>query len=124
MGTQAIIAVKTTKGYTSVTVNYDGDTLLSTLSKYYDTSFKARELVNYGNISTLGKRIHPIGEHSFNNREDGTTTYYHRDRGEKLFKNTYRNQKQMFDFIKSMCCDYVYYFNGKEWKQAKNSQIK
>lgn len=39
-----------------------------------------------GSISSLAENIHPDPnfEHSFDNRQEGVTVFYHRDRGEKL----------------------------------------
>ena len=126
MGTQAIVAVKLDgRRYESVTVNWDGGTLLPILTQYYSDPAVAKDLVMHGNISSLGERIHPVGEHSFDAPESGTTVFYHRDRGEEMKYNAYDNRKAMFEFIKEhMYCDYVYYFDGKKWQKAKSSLIK
>lgn len=59
-------------------INYTGVNLV----KHYNSLELAEQLISGGDISVLGERIDPIGEHSFDNRENGTTVYYKRDRGE------------------------------------------
>ena len=60
-------------------LSYNGQVLLDN----YDSA-KANHLVSLGDISSLGKRILPTegSDHSFDNREEGVTTFYGRDRGE------------------------------------------
>lgn len=52
------------------------------LTESYNTFEAAAALVALGDISVLTGRITPIGPHSFDKPEDGTTIYYGRDRGE------------------------------------------
>lgn len=126
MGTQATIAVKVDgRRYESVTVNWDGDSLLPTLTQHYSDPEIAKRLVKHGNVSTLGDRIDPMGPHSFDKPESGATVFYHRDRGEPWRGNAYANRKEMFEFIKAhFAFEHVYYFDGKQWKKAKQSLFK
>lgn len=118
MSTNAILAVKHTDGKVrSVTVHWDGDTLEPILLQNYNTPALAEELVTHGNISSLGKRINPIMEHSFDQPESGTTIYYHRDRGDTLRANDFTNVKEWQQFMKGgLGCQYLYWFDGQMWQ--------
>jgi hypothetical protein len=50
------------------------------LLENYNTDEKVQELIKGGNISSLGEVIGT--KHDFDNRPEGVTTYYKRDRGE------------------------------------------
>lgn len=85
MSTNASIAVEHKDGSVSVvylhhdgSVNWAGKTLLG----HYNSLELAEQLVALGDMSVLGERIEPIGEHTFANPESGTTVYYNRDRDE------------------------------------------
>lgn len=70
--------------------HYDGylDYVGRILHTHYRDEKKVQRLINLGDISILGERVEPIGEHSFDKAENGTTVAYHRDRGEPLNKDT------------------------------------
>lgn len=74
----------------SICVHYDGklDYVGKILHTHYRDEKKVQRLINLGDISILGERVEPIGEHSFEKAEKGTTVAYHRDRGEPLNKDT------------------------------------
>jgi hypothetical protein len=115
MATNAILAVKHKDGSVkSVSVHWDGDTLLPILDTHYTTPELAEELVSLGSISSLGERIHPIDRHSFDEREDGTTTYYHRDRGDSLRINKFADVDECINDV-SGDYNYVYLFDGQSW---------
>jgi hypothetical protein len=57
------------------------------LKRGYSSLDKVKELVALGSISILGDRIVPIGKHSFDVPEKGTTVAYHRDRGDEWEDN-------------------------------------
>jgi len=85
MSTNASIAVEHKDGSVSVVyLHYDGSVNWAgkTLLKHYNSLELAEQLVALGDMSVLGERIEPIGEHTFTNPESGTTVYYNRDRGE------------------------------------------
>ena len=50
------------------------------LAEHYMDPFKVRELIDGGNISSLGAEIGV--QHSFDEPHDGMTTFYARDRGD------------------------------------------
>ena len=59
---------------------------LPILTQHYSSIEKVEELLNLGDISSLGERIAPNleEEHTFKNRVKGVTVAYHRDRGEPM----------------------------------------
>lgn len=118
MSTNALIAVKHTDNkIKSVYVHWDGNTLGPILQSYYNTPELAEELVSHGNISSLGIRIHPIKHHSFDDRESGTTVFYHRDRGEDLKQKTYDDNIGINELkrAESGFYNFIYYFDGVIW---------
>lgn len=85
MATRSTIAVQLEDGTVQqVYCHWDG--YLSNngriLHSYYNSFALAKELVQLGDISTLGRRAIPFLAHSFDNPEKDTTVYYGRDRGE------------------------------------------
>lgn len=74
----------------SIYNHYDGylDYVGKILHTHYRDEKKVQQLISLGDISILGERVEPIGEHSFEKAEKGTTVAYHRDRGEPLNKGT------------------------------------
>ncbi|MBR0485224.1 MAG: hypothetical protein IJJ69_10665 [Oscillospiraceae bacterium] len=59
---------------------------LPILTQHYSSIEKVEELLNLGDISSLGERIAPNleEEHTFKDRVKGVTVAYHRDRGEPM----------------------------------------
>ena len=86
MSTPAAIIEKTESGYRGIYCNFDGypEGVGKILKKYYLDPVKVSALIDLGDISSLGKRVDPIGEHSWKNPENDTTVAYHRDREDKL----------------------------------------
>ena len=87
MATRATISYfdEVTKKYHSIYSHWDGylECLGKTLKEHYSSLDKVKELVALGSISSLGAKIVPIGKHSFDTPEKGTTVAYHRDRGDE-----------------------------------------
>ena len=52
------------------------------LVSHWDERDTLLEAINLGDASHWGKRIAPVGEHSFDAPEEGVNVYYGRDRGE------------------------------------------
>ena len=53
------------------------------LLKNYNTLERVKELVDEGDMSSLGARCHKPKGHSYETPVEGVTVYYGRDRGEK-----------------------------------------
>jgi len=113
MGTHAAIIMKTKENtYRGIYVHYDGYVRHTgtILVEEYNTEEKVEELINLGDLSFLDRRLNPIGAHSFEAPENGTTIAYHRDRDEDLRISTYSSQYD-FEGIEQ----YVYVFEDGEW---------
>ena len=85
MATRARIGIENADG--SITNSYhhwDGYPagLGFNLISHWDDADKLREAISLGDASNWGKRIAPVGEHSFNAPEENVNVYYGRDRGE------------------------------------------
>lgn len=62
----------------------DGHRMYPTLSQYYNSEEKAKELISLGNIVDLGPKVKPEDNgHSFANPYRDVTLALHRDRGDR-----------------------------------------
>ena len=85
MATRARIGIENADG--SITTSYhhwDGYPagLGFNLISHWDNPETLREAISLGDASNWGKRIAPVGEHSFEAPEENVNVYYGRDRGE------------------------------------------
>ena len=88
MGTRSTIAIQNANGtVTGIYCHWDGYTAHNgrILQDCYTTEASVRELISFGDMSSLGESIHPDPEmeHTFNRSQNGVCVYYGRDRGEK-----------------------------------------
>ena len=90
----------------------------NTLNIHYTDPKKIEMLVNLGHISSLGERVEPIGEHSFEDRERGTTVAYHRDRGES-YDGPY-SAPTWKEVAKRIDHAYSYVFENGAWVCERN----
>lgn len=83
MGTRSRIGVMHGNKLKSVYCHWDGylDHNGRILLEHYDSA-KANQLVSLGDISSLAPSLDKPEGHSFDNRADGYTVFYGRDRGE------------------------------------------
>ncbi len=84
MATRSTIAVVLPNGsIRSVYVHFDGyiSGVGKTLLSHWNSQELAEKITSIGDMSILGERINPIGEHSFDKPELGTCLLYGRDRG-------------------------------------------
>jgi len=86
------------------------------LKKIYNTPSKVKQLMKLGKqgISFLDKSMRGGKDHSFDNRKDGESIFYGRDRGEKgnMTSNWKNRDKVKFDSGE----EYAYIYNLKEKK--------
>ena len=117
MTTRATISYfdEDTKKYHSIYLHNDGylEWAGMVLKRSYSSLDKVKELVTLGSISVLGDRIVPIGKHSYDEREKGTTVAYHRDRGDEwanvsplVTSKLKKGDRQEFNYL----------FQDGEWK--------
>jgi hypothetical protein len=85
MGTRSAIIYRLDDGrYRGVQCTHDSylDITGRILRDHYRDPQKVKRLMDHGAISELGERIDPVGPHSYDEPEAGTTVFYRRDRGE------------------------------------------
>lgn len=86
MSTAAIIGIKRGRTIRSIYCHNDGNLfgVGVTLDHEYNYDARIDELINGGDISSLGIMLtpDPLYEHSFDNPQSGVTVFYHRDRGD------------------------------------------
>ena len=113
MGTRSRIGIKNQDGtVTSVYCHWDGylEHNGKILFGIYNTEEKIRELLSYGNISSLARYI---GEkHDFNMKSPIWTTFYGRDRDEEDMEA--RIHPTVRDFLKHSE-EYNYLFKDGQW---------
>lgn len=87
------------------------------LNDYYSYPGAVDNILALGNLSFLDVRLNPIGEHSFDKPEKGTTVAYHRDRGDKLCKPMYYNSiEDCINNVYGDCwAEYVYLWFDDCW---------
>ncbi len=116
MSTRSAILHRTATGYVGIYCHFDGypEGVGQKLLDHYQDADKVARLIALGEISSLGERVEPIGPHSYQNAEEGTTVAYHRDRGED------RTEPATGDTVKA--CEahighngYVYVFESGAW---------
>ena len=77
------------------------------LFNYYQDAQKVKELIDLGDLSSLGEEIHPNPNqiHNFDKRQEGVCCFYGRDRGEK------ETQAAEFNDIKELKADFYEEYN-------------
>lgn len=109
MSTRSLIGIKEDKGITFVYCHFDGylNGVGTTLVNYYDTEEKIHELLERGDISSLG--------------EDIESCDFYKDRGEDdvnscLIPTTPDLLDRYYICGQKSWADYVYLFEDGEWK--------
>ena len=87
------------------------------LASYYTDKKKINALLAEGEISVLG---HNIGEKiDFNDYQLchalNQCRFYHRDRGEKLRKNTAKDASELEEYANDCNAEFVYLFKENKW---------
>jgi len=101
-----------------------------TLYDHFSSSEKLRELFALGNLSQLFPRLHPVGKHSFDKPEQGTTVAHHRDRGDDWEENrpqTFASLKQfLMEFgNRYWNIEFVYVLTKKgQWTFYSSEKVK
>ena len=116
MATRSTIAVELADGRVrQVYCHWDGylDHNGQLLIDLYNGQRMAEALTELGSISSLKERIDPIGKHSWDAPEPGTTIYYCRDRGEPLQVNYFPSVEAYKRDLDGE--EYDYLFSNGEW---------
>ncbi len=99
MGTRSTIAMQNVDGtVTSIYCHWDGyiSHTGNILYQFYRKDAKVRKLIRLGNISSLGREIGT--KHNFDDRPEGETTAYGRDRGVMLQEaKSYASWRELLD---------------------------
>lgn len=86
MSTPAIIGIKRGRTIRGIYCHNDGNLFGVGVTLNHEYNYEARidELINGGDISSLGIMLtpDPVYEHSFDNPQSEVTVFYHRDRGD------------------------------------------
>ena len=128
MATRSAIGIKNEKGeIKAVYCHWDGypEHNGKILVDYYNTVEKVEELLALGDLSSLDERVKPNENeaHTFDNRADGVTVAYHRDRGEELnAARTFKNIDEVIEYFAWSC--YFYVFENGEWYVYKNNNYR
>ena len=123
MATRSKIAIRKIDGKVeSIYCHWDGYPTHNgkILKDFYKTPERVQELIDLGNISSLGQFIkpHPEMEHSFDMPQPNTTVAYERDRHEEGQEKHVFNYESAFlkDCLLSDCeFYYLYDEKTKEW---------
>lgn len=139
MSTRSLIAKKEKEGYRAIYCHFDGyiEGVGDTLNRYYLDENRVTDLINLGDLSSLGQYIVPapngvhhnfcmVGgefkmvdsysdEHSFDSPQENVCVAYHRDRGEKLRVSTHSSLKDLKDYYKDTWCEYLYIYDNGIW---------
>ena len=118
MATRSFIGIlNSDDSVTGVYCHWDGypDGVGQVLAEHYTDRPRVIELIELGNLSTLGPRITPEPgvDHSFNNPAPGVTVAYGRDRGEKNTEaHTYRSISDLQRNVRNdFGAEYTYVMN-------------
>jgi len=117
MATRARIGVMLDDGTVKqVYCHHDGDVegVGLTLIENYDSIELAKELINLGDISSLGRVISTNEPHSYKNPVDGVTVFYGRDRGDTGIQPYILSIDEWLGEF-SPFIDYLYLFSGGRW---------
>lgn len=117
MSTRSFICLKKGDDYKVIYCHWDGYPSNNgmILKNSYTNVGKINELLELGDISSLGNEIGV--KHNFEDRIDGWTTAYGRDRGETdIEARTYHNIEALISAGNDYGTEYVYIFENNEWK--------
>ena len=113
MATRSNIGILKDGKIRAIYSHYDGypSGVGKTLRDHYTDIDKIEELINLGNVSSLDKNITRPEGHSFNNRIDGYSLFYERDRGDD------GQEARMYDSLDEVQYnDYTYIWDYEKGK--------
>jgi len=91
---------------------------------HYSDPGKVKSLISFGSISSLANEVFPKGKHSYDNREEGITVFYGRDRGETDCPSI--KFDNISDFVKNndfQEFDYIYKEKNNKWYLFEPSKL-
>jgi hypothetical protein len=100
----------------SIQFVYCRDTDSEILFQYFNDEKSVRELISFGDISKLGKLIHPTGDtHTIERPEKDVCIFYHRDGGDDLEITIKNSLDEVKDFGQFDGFLYIYNLNKNNW---------
>ena len=118
MSTRSAIAKITENGIKSIYVHFDGypEGVGATLQKHYQDEDKIDELLELGDLSTLGSEIGKKQDFNSYKSESNTCLAYGRDRGEKnVGAKTHDAIEAFMTYRKRCTCEYLYLRKEGAW---------
>jgi hypothetical protein len=107
----------------SVYGHWDGypDGAGALLTAFYTDEEKIDRLLSMGDISSLDQQIgSPTERNDFEDRTEGMTTFYKRDRGEDgVDALVHANTDEWLGFRRGSWCEWGYLWDGKGWNTFK-----
>lgn len=113
MSTRSRIGIEEKDGsITSVYCHFDGyvDGVGLALIKNFDTEEKARELIDLGDLSTVGGNLE-------------STIAYCRDRDEEYSQSIHSSQDDYINPKRAEAIEYYYLFSNGEWMVSYNGRL-
>jgi hypothetical protein len=120
MGTRSFIVIKMPSGFKGVYCHWDGylEHVGRILREHYTAPAKIEDLIEHGDISSLDVEIG--SKHDLDNRPDGQTTFYGRDRGENDSGSKSRKTlRSIMNYANRCGCEFFYLFANGEWQYAE-----
>ena len=128
MATNAFIGFRENNSITYIYNHSDGylEYLGKMLIEHYNSEEKAKALVNLGDVSVVKEKLAPEEgtTHTFDNRQEGVSVFYNRDRGEnwddiqpiRIENTVFENPDYTIVYI------YVYDVKEQAWLFTRNGK--
>jgi len=97
MSTNALIGIKKGTVVENVYLHWDGDEAIDILKEHYNSDALAQELVDMGDMSSLGASIDCPEGHAWDKPVRGYAVFYGRDRKEEGTEKTIETEQSMKD---------------------------
>ena len=124
MATRSTIGMIQEDGTTirSVYCHWDGypDGVGATLAEYYTDTATIDRLLDLGDLSVLDENLGQ--KHDFENRPEGMSSFYHRDRDESWGGTqalVHADLREWLGFRERSWCEYGYLWDGQRWNTYK-----
>ena len=126
MATRSTIAIQLENGsIKQVYCHWDGylENNGKILMKYYNNAEIIKELISKGSISSLGININPSkdSKYYFNSPQKDVCVFYHRDRNEELYIDSFENFEEYSK--NGNFEEFNYIFKDNEWYYFENINI-
>ena len=118
MSTRCRIGIKNPDGtITSVYCHFDGypDGVGKTLITHYTEETKVKELISFGDMSSLEKEVSTTLPHSYNRPQKDVTVFYGRDRGETNIESRTCPSEAYCSLACKSSGNYAYVFENNKW---------